>query len=76
MGTYYLRVLAGQFQQCLAKYVLETWRGVCRVLHQSLTSLCIKLARSVPYSHVFFGRGIAVAFLGMQVQQLGAFHVF
>ena len=65
-----------QFEQGLAKHVLVLGRLVGRVAHDALAGLGIKSARSVPDGGFVFGGLVAFALGGMQVQQLGALHVF
>ena len=56
--------------------MLKFRRFVSGVIDDAFTSFGIKLARSMPDSDIPLGRSIAVAFLGVQVQQFGTFHVF
>ena len=70
-----LVVLVRQLQQRLAKDVLEfRWQAFCFVA-QTLSGLRVVLARSVENGRVLLGRLEALAFDGMQMQQLGTFHV-
>ena len=75
--AYNLRILAGQLQQRLAKHILIAGRGVLLLpfsLFLSHTSLHVKPPGSVPHGDILLGRCIAVAFLGVQVQQFGTLH--
>ena len=74
--THNLGILTGQLQQRLAKDVLETRRYVGGVLDYTLSRLGIKPAWGVPDGDILLGRGVAVAFLGVQVQQFGTAHAF
>ena len=65
-----------QFEQGLTKHILVLGRLVGRVAHDALAGLGIKSARSVPDGGFVFGGLVAFALGGMQVQQLGALHVF
>lgn len=68
------RILAGKFQQRMAEDLLVA--GVLRVgRRQALARGGVELARSVPYGRVALGRCVALAFLGDDVQQLGAGNV-
>ena len=74
-NTNYLGILACQFKQRLAEDILETWRTVVVVFYLSFTCLDIEFAWSVPDGDIFFSRGIAVSFLGVQMEQFWTFHV-
>ena len=67
-------VLPGQFEQRLSKDILETRRVVLVVVNQALAGLRVEFSRGVPHCDIPLGRGVAMAFLGVQVQQLGTFH--
>ena len=68
-------VLAGQFQQRLAEDILESGWLVGGVLDDALTGLRVKFARRMPDSDILLGRGVAMSFLSVQVQQLRSLHV-
>ena len=59
----------------MSEYVLVFLRLVGVFVNDALTRLRVELARGVPCGDILLGRGIAVAFLRVQVQQFGAFHV-
>ena len=73
-NAYNLRILTGQFQQCLTKDILKARRRVLIFIYQSLARFEIELSRCVPYGDILLGRGVAVTFLGVQMEQLGTFH--
>ena len=70
-----LRVLPCQFQERLAKHLLVFSFLRLVFAFQYLARFGVELARCVPNGGVVLGRRIAVAFLRVQVEQLGAFHL-
>ena len=73
--AYYLRILLSQFQQGMTEHILIFLRFVRILVHDTLTSFGVEFSRSMPGGHVFLCWGIAMAFLGMQMQQLRTAHV-
>ena len=70
-----LRILSGQFQKGMAEHVLIFLGFVRVVVHEAFTRVGIELAWGVPDGHVLLRWGIAVTFLGVQVQQFRPLHV-
>ena len=68
-------VLSGQFEQCVSKDVLELRRLVLVVAMNEFAGIRVELTGSVPHGLVVLGGGIAVAFLGMEMEQFGPLHV-
>ena len=70
-----LRILFGQFQKGMTEHILIFLGFVGVVVHDTLTCIWIELAWGVPDGHILLCRGVAVTFLGVQVQQLWTLHV-
>ena len=71
----YLVVLTSQLQKRLTKDILELrWHTLC-IVAQTLSGLRIVLARSMENGRILLGRLEALAFNGMQMQQLGPLHI-
>ena len=64
-----------KLEQGLTEDILKLGRLVLRVALDNLSCLWVELAWRMPDGLIVFGRGIAVSFLRVQMQQLGAFHV-
>ena len=70
-----IRVLSSQFQQRMAEHILKAWGHISCVPDQSFSRFGIELTWCMPNGDILLGRCITVAFLGVQMEQLGTFHV-
>ena len=75
-NAYNLIIGLGQFQKGVSEDILILRWLVLVVAFNQFARVGIELAWGVPYRLVVFCWGITVAFLRMQVEQLGTFHVF
>ena len=59
----------------MSEDILEFLGLVGVVVHNALTRLWVKLARGVPRGDILLSRGIAMTFLGVQMEQFRTLHV-
>ena len=62
-----LLVLLSHLEQGVSEYILISWWLRCAIVDDTLTSLRVEFARSMPYCCTLFSRFIPLALSGVQV---------
>ena len=75
-NPYDAAILAGQLKEGMAEHVLVFGRDARLLAVYALAGLHVELAGCMPHGGGFLGGLVALALDGVQVEQLGALHVF